>query len=361
MSIIYYITGHGYGHARRAAHIIRALSHRHPELPIHVRTSAPGWIFDNISPAVFYHNVTIDRGAVEDDPLNLNWPATLKNVADFLPLQPRLIADELAFIRQHHGRLIVADIPFVAGYIADAAGIPGIGVGNFTWDWIYEPYLLNNPRYPDLLRHIRRGYEKIQCLLRLPFPQPVNPFPKAIDVPFIADPNRRDPNQTLQLLAISPQDHRPRVLIAMRGGISAQTLHTAARSAGEFLFLTPAPLAPGLPENVRPVTLNTHSLGFWDVLSVCHAAVSKLGHGIITDCAASRAALLYPQRTGFREDPLLASGAPSYFRIRQIETSDFAAGHWNDSLQQLLKSPQPTPRPRLDGTQTCADLITHWL
>ena len=45
----------------------------------------------------------------------------------------------------------MADIPFLAGDIAAAAGIPIIAITNFTWDWIYEPYF--NDRQ-DLLREM---------------------------------------------------------------------------------------------------------------------------------------------------------------------------------------------------------------
>src|SRR3712207_5405853 len=43
--IIYYVSGHGFGHGRRAAEVMAALFRRHPSVEIHVRTSAPAWLF----------------------------------------------------------------------------------------------------------------------------------------------------------------------------------------------------------------------------------------------------------------------------------------------------------------------------
>ncbi len=44
--IVFYISGHGFGHASREIEIINAIRQRRPDLPIVVRTGAKRWIFD---------------------------------------------------------------------------------------------------------------------------------------------------------------------------------------------------------------------------------------------------------------------------------------------------------------------------
>ena len=43
---VFYISGHGFGHASRQTEIISALRAIRPNLRIVVRTSAPRWLFD---------------------------------------------------------------------------------------------------------------------------------------------------------------------------------------------------------------------------------------------------------------------------------------------------------------------------
>jgi hypothetical protein len=52
MPVVFYISGHGLGHASRDIEVMRALLARRPDLPIVVRTSAPRWLFERTAPAV---------------------------------------------------------------------------------------------------------------------------------------------------------------------------------------------------------------------------------------------------------------------------------------------------------------------
>ena len=44
--LVYYISGHGFGHASRSIEVVNALLALAPDLPIHIRTAAPRWLFD---------------------------------------------------------------------------------------------------------------------------------------------------------------------------------------------------------------------------------------------------------------------------------------------------------------------------
>ena len=77
-ALLYYISGHGFGHARRCAETLRVVAQRHPDLAIHVRTMADGSVFEGISANLCYQRVPIDLGAVEIDAMNIDWPATIR-------------------------------------------------------------------------------------------------------------------------------------------------------------------------------------------------------------------------------------------------------------------------------------------
>ncbi len=281
--LCYYISGHGFGHARRAGEVIRCLLHQHPSLQVHVRTAAPQWLFAGL--AVQYHAVGIDAGAIEDSPLQVNGEKTLQSAAKLLAQRDAIVATESDFIRRHNISLIIADIPFLAGDVAEAAGVPCIGIGNFTWDWIYQPYVRNIPGYEALLDSIRQSYRKMSAYLRLPLSHETSLFPKTVNMPLVTRHPTRSLDDVLAHLGLAPSDPRPRVLIGMRGGIQTASL-AAAASDNALLFLYPQPIPVALPSAVRPVKID-ETMTFIDILSACHAVVCKFGYGIVADCAST--------------------------------------------------------------------------
>ncbi len=313
--IVFYVSGHGFGHATRNAEIRRALAAIHPELRLHVRSTA-----------------NFDSGAIEDgSALRVSPRLTLEAVARVFEARERTIADEAAFIRSNAITLAVADIPYLAGDIAEAAGVPCIGIGNFSWEWIYEPYFEECPEYAHLQPLVRAGYSKMELYLRLPFSHAggLEAFQEVRDVPLVARLGRP-----------VERGSRPRVLLAMRGGIDAGSLERA-RDAGadEFEFLEPD---------------GGH---FPDLVRASDAVVSKLGYGTLGECAANGSAILYPPRTAFREEPVLEAAAARYLRARQIPMPDFESGNWAPHLRKLLAMPAPVETLETNGADVCARIL----
>ena len=68
-AIVFYISGHGFGHASRCIEVINAILARRPETRVGVRTAAPRWLFDLTvkakgDVAVDYHHTVEDVGLV---------------------------------------------------------------------------------------------------------------------------------------------------------------------------------------------------------------------------------------------------------------------------------------------------------
>ncbi|MGB1286525.1 MAG: hypothetical protein ACPG7F_08335, partial [Aggregatilineales bacterium] len=94
--IIFYVTGHGYGHAARQQAIIRELTKRGAE--VHVRSAAPHKFFDH---AHTHRQLATDAGMVQPYSLHVDPAATLENCERFIAHEPALIAEEVAYIRAH--------------------------------------------------------------------------------------------------------------------------------------------------------------------------------------------------------------------------------------------------------------------
>src|SRR4029453_18683233 len=155
-----YVSGHGFGHASRVVEVINAMLAKRPETRVGVRTSAPRWLFDlTVKGKITYGTLECDTGVVQIDALNLDEADTIRRAWSFHSDLVTRAASETRVLRELGAGLIVGDIPPLAFAVGGAAGIPSIGLGNFTWDWVYADY----PRVrlgASLVPAHRRGYSQ---------------------------------------------------------------------------------------------------------------------------------------------------------------------------------------------------------
>ena len=357
-SLLYYVSGHGYGHARRSAEVIRALRDAAPDVNVYVRSAAPPDLFKGLVAGPVTAG-EIDVPVVERDPLCLDWHATLAGAADLLRRRRGAVAREAEAVRDLAPSLVAADVPFLAGDVAAALGVPCVAVSNFTWDWIFEPHLGAHPDGASVVRGARASYARMAALLQLPFGHDAGPFAQVVPVPLVARRATLDPQAVAHRLGLDPSDRRPRVLVGMRGGVSADSLDRAAAGARDFLFLRldRGGATPGAgADNVRPVRLDP-PLDFADLLLVSDVVVSKLGYGMIADCIAAGTRLAWPPREGFREDQITAREAPRYLRMAEMPAGAFRSGDWREPLERVMSLPGPPEQMPLDGAAACAAFL----
>ncbi len=357
MDLAYYISGHGFGHARRSAEIIRCLLRQTSDLTVHIRTSAPEFIFAPLPKGrITLESAALDPGAIEDDALRVSRDKTIAAVESTLASSEALLSREVDFLRRSGVRLIVADIPFLAGELARRTGLSVIGCANFTWDWIYEPWLTNFPHDRQLLNIISQHYSRFSILLQMPFGGVSEVFPEVHKTPLVAWPSEMTPEAVLDLLPPAARRDAPRILVGMRGGCCPEVLRRAAISMPDVTFLVNDSIA--VAENVVPVTLG-RGLMFADVQRVCEGVISKLGYGLVSDCAAMGTGIIWPMRDGFREDPVMAAEANSLVRLSQIAVEDYLGGHWKNAVYALLASPRKPPVPPVGGPWCARFILDH--
>src|SRR5581483_8822448 len=126
----FYVSGHGFGHAARAAEVLKAISEREPEWNLYIRTAAPRRFFRGLK-NVHVERVEIDPGVVEQSTLHIDAPASLERAKTFVDQKHSLIAAELGFIKSNAIELLLSDIPFIVGDLAELAEIATVAIGNF--------------------------------------------------------------------------------------------------------------------------------------------------------------------------------------------------------------------------------------
>ncbi|MGE5851115.1 MAG: glycosyl transferase, partial [Candidatus Methylomirabilota bacterium] len=134
--VAFYITGHGFGHAKRMTVVASVLAEQVPDLRLTIISTVPEWLLRLNLAAPFQLRVrALDVGVIQWDSIRLDPAATLSAYALLLHQQPAAVQEEIEILRRDRVGLVVADIPPAAFLVARRAGLPGIGISNFTWDW----------------------------------------------------------------------------------------------------------------------------------------------------------------------------------------------------------------------------------
>ncbi len=226
--IVFYVSGHGFGHTSRTVEVIHALLRARPDTRVVVRTSAPRRLFERtLQGQIEFVEFEGDTGMVQRDSLSIDLEESLRRATEFQRQMPQLAATEATYLRAYGADVVVGDIPPLAFAAAGAAGVPSIAIGNFTWDWIYDAYPDHSTR--PLVDAIRAAYQTATLALRLPMAagfEGLESFTR--DIPFIARRSQRDPDDVRQMLGL-PARARGKPLVLMSfGGYGVSGLDTAA-------------------------------------------------------------------------------------------------------------------------------------
>lgn len=362
----FYISGHGFGHASRAIEVINTLGELRPDIPVCVRTSAPRRLFDlTLRRPVAFFDVQCDTGIIQQDSLQLDAAASIREAAEFHRTLAQRADEEAAFLRSRGARIVVGDIPPLASAAAFIAEVPSMLIANFTWDWIYEGYpeLLNAE--PDLVATIRRAYSTASLALRLPMSGGFSGLSSVTrDIPFIARRSLREPAEVRKAVGV-PLD-KPFVLVSF-GGYGVAGLNNAGLSElGDYtLATTDTPSRDGWekPADVKGLVylseqrLYDTGYRYEDLVRAADVVVTKPGYGIIAEAIANETAILYTSRGRFVEYGVLVAEMPRYLRAEFIEQSDLLDGRWREGLERLLKAPKPAATADVSGNRVAAEAI----
>ncbi|MFQ5676635.1 MAG: hypothetical protein ACE5G1_12110, partial [bacterium] len=322
-SIVYYISGHGYGHTVRSIELIKSLQHKRPNLFFHIRTDAPSWLFElNLQSNYHLHPLPIDVGAIQETSFQINKQKTLVAITELYSKKDAIVARENAFVKETNAIAVIADIPPLAFEIAAAAGIPSVGLANFSWDWIYEDFVDELPQFESIIQMIKASYSKSTLLLRLPFYGDLSAFPRIKDIPLITRKATKPKEEVWQLLDIEPKNRVALALVAFR----ASDLKTVdfRKIARMDRFIT-----MGLPEtHDNCLNIPPNFIRFPELLNACDVVISKPGYGLVAEVLANRTPLLYTTREDFAELEVLTRGLKEYAVAKEIRAEDFFAGNW---------------------------------
>ncbi|NHN36349.1 hypothetical protein G8764_03485 [Pseudomaricurvus alcaniphilus] len=355
--IAYYITAHGYGHGTRSCDILNALRDLAPYLPIIVKTDLPRAFFSGrIDDSIDLRSGAYDVGLVQKDSIQVDLDASIESIHSLARRESELVAQEVAFIKQENVGVVVADIPAIPLQAAQQVGIANIATGNFGWDWIYAEFSDHDPRWQIHADKLRRVYERTNLLLRMPFAEPMQAFPRRIDLPLLARPGS---NRRAELARLTGADvSKQWVLLSFTTlNLNGQALENLAQLA-DYEFFAVEPLQwPG--SSVHTIT-RAH-VSFSDTLASMDLVVTKPGFGIVSECIANNKPIIYADRENFREYPVLVENIERYCRNAFIASADLYAGRLKRALQHAAVVAVPPAEMPRGGAEIAAQVILDQL
>jgi hypothetical protein len=352
-SIAYFVTAHGFGHATRAAALMEAMHGLQPSVRFELFTTSPQWIFsDSLSEPFGYHAVRGDVGMVQVSALQENLPGTLEALQNLFPLDP-LLLDQVAETLISTGCcLAVCDIAPLGIAAAMRAGIASVLVENFTWDWIYQPYLSTEPRLQPYIDYLHDLYAQVDHRIQTePLCQPVD---GAVQVGPIARLPRSSRKKIRGRLNIADS---AKIVIVTMGGIP-QSFEFMEKICADLDFYLIIPGADTFScPHPKVILLPAHSVFFHpDLLQAADVIIGKTGYSTVCEAYFAGIPFGYVKRSNCMESQVLAKFIDSHMPSCYISLEDFHRGHWIERLPELLAMPRATPT-----MENCAGTVAQML
>lgn len=357
-SIAYYITAHGYGHGVRSLDIIRALMNRYPDSAVHLVTCLPEDFLLNRLPRApsSIRPAALDVGMVQLDSVRVNVKATLERVLDLVARRKDLREAEVQWQQSVHAGVVVCDIPSIPLEAARIRGVPSLAVGNFSWDWIYEPFVKQDARWLEAVHLFQQGYRQADFLLRIPFAAPMTAFACQRDINLLSQPG--SPARAEIAAALSCDPGKPWILSSFTSLELNEAALNRIRSLSDWEFFTVKPMEWG-GQNLHAV--DREEFGFDTLLASCDAVLTKPGYGILSECVVNRKPIIYTEREDFAEYPVLEAALKKHLKHVHIPGKMLYGGNLEASLLAIADAPEPLEPVAAGGDTQAADIIIECL
>ncbi len=367
--IHYYITAHGYGHGVRSSEVASALRRLRPDVPLTVVSALPSEFLAARIAEPYEHRVdSFDVGMVQRDSVRIDEAATTERLWELVRSWDRRV--EVETQRLEGASLVVADIPGIPLEAAARAGVPSAAIGNFTWNWIYEPYAERYNASGEGEGAVRRegavwgeaadrfaqAYGLCPLLLRLPFSEPMSAFPHAVDLPLLSEPGRDRRRFLAERYGADPAKRW--ILISFTTLDWDEEALTRVRNLSAYEFFTVLPLKW---EGENFFAVDPGEIPFRDVLTSCDAVLTKPGYGIVSESIVARKPIIHAERTGFQEYPILVEAIEQHLPEVFLPESNLYRGEISEVLARIWTRPDPGRELPRGGAEIAARELARFL
>jgi len=332
-NIAFFISEHGFGHASRAVSIINKFLF-FQNIQISVFSNIPKWFFDkSIFGKYELFQFQVDVGLVQLNPFVEDLEKTLENLDYFYSSQDQNIELICERIRSERIGLIICDISPLGIRVGQKLGIKTILIENFTWDWIYEPYLTKFPEFKKYIEVINN----LNSLVDYHF-QTAPICDRNPEFPFFP-PIYRDKKHlkehTRKKLGIPIESKL--VLVTMGGIPISSDQFDYGVNDNLFHFVIPGSdvKTPIMKGNCMFLPYN-HNFFHPDLVHASDVVIGKVGYSTIAEVYSAQIPFLYITRENFRESIFLEDFIRSEMVGLPIKLGSIKDGVIIEDLQNVL-------------------------
>ncbi len=362
--VVFYISGHGFGHSSRQIEIIRQLQRLRNDVHVVIKTPTPRWFFEVAGLEKYsFETIETDTGVVQTDSLHVDVVRSIRRCDSFHRTLEQRAANEATSLEGLNVRLIVGDIPPLAFRVGAIATIPTVAISNFTWDWIYDNYVETASYAPGLVDILSNAYASATMAWRLPLHAGFHACQNIIDAPLVARRSTKDPHKIRNYLDL-PNDSSIVLFSFGRYGVSSINWNRVSKTPDYHFVFTSGDQLDLLPNGPMFTTLDEaglsrNGLGYPDVLAAADIVITKPGFGMVAECAANDTAMLYTDRSNFPEDSILTAGMPTMIRAAHISNTELLEGTWQPHLDGLLNTQRPETSCQVNGAEVIGQSIAE--
>lgn len=363
MSVVYYISAHGFGHFVRSAQVIKALP---SDVPVIVRSMIPSWFMDQelagvdieCAPAQF------DVGAVGADSIQVDIEKTFELARKIHERGIRELEAEKDFLRSHDAKLVVCDAPAVPLLAAKSLGIPSVVIANFTWVEIYESLaeqaevrgldsIAKAGR--DVIRNYREAYAAGDLLLVPGLNMKMGACRRQREVPIISRHGRPDRKALCDALGFDPARPIYQVYLGAAGYAGMQWERLAEFPEAQLFSFTPV-----VDETAgRIKVLAADRIDHADATASVDAVIGKVGYSLCAECIASGIPILYPPRPDFAEAVALERGMESFGLGVPLSAERYQQLDFKEAFAKAREMRVAANRAKCDGAEVCAEVLAR--
>lgn len=354
LRIAYFITPHGYGHAARAAAVIESIRELNPNATFDLFTSVPVWFFDmSLRGGFNYHELKSDIGLIQTTSMSEDLPETVRQLSLFLPFRQELIQTLAVEVSRLNCEIVICDIAPLGIAVAKEIGLPSVLIENFTWDWIYQGYLAEEPRFTPFIKHLNQSFQAATWHIRTEPACTLEP-PADLLTNVVSRKPRRSRNEIRDLLGVKTEAKM--VMITMGGILTEFPFMRKLEEAPDKLFLIPGG-STNYEKRGSLVLLPHHSdLYHPDLVGASDAVIGKLGYSTLAETYAAGIPFAYVARAKFREGAPMGVFAQQVMGAVELAERSFFEGKWIDLIPDLLSHPHRHP-PGPNGSEQAARFI----
>ena len=348
---IYYITGHGFGHATRAIGLVEKLLECGFAVEI-VSALQQDFFLETmsvdssqLSTTLTISTRSLDAGATQLDPLQMDIMQTLKNYFENIHSNYSVLLDqEVQFLSHRKPDIVLVDATPIACTAAKKCNIVSAIVSNFTWDSIYRAMLessvvdtggISRDVLDEMVTLCSEDYCNADYYIQLPGGMPLpNNFPGlVVRAPLVSR------------LAVTPRDvvrekygipSSATVVLFGFGGHSMSDLSLSSKMLPQnWICLVLQGEGVQMPsEHFIPLSRN---IFVPDILAASDVMLGKLGYGTVSECLSTKTPLVYVQRDGWPEELPLKELMERYNALVHMPKDEFFSGNWSTYLVEALQ------------------------